>query len=230
MDNATLNRFFSLHYCLPFIIAALAIIHLSLLHMEGSNNPLGICPKPGKINFYPYFVLKDLFGFFVFLWFFILIVFFYPNALGHPDNYIRANALITPTHIVPEWYFLPFYAILRSIPDKLGGVVCMGAAIVIFFVVPFIYTSDVQGTQFKPIFAIFFWFFIGDVIFLGWLGQCVVEEPFITVGQFATAFYFFYLTFFLRFIENLENAIINLLTDQYIDFLKINKDGSKFLA
>jgi quinol-cytochrome oxidoreductase complex cytochrome b subunit len=134
----------------------LAILHLSLLHLEGSNNPLGVCTIIDKETFYPYFFLKDLFGLLVFFTIFAFVVFFYPNAMGHPDNYIRANALVTPTHIVPEWYFLPFYAILRSIPDKLGGVACMGAAIAIFFVVPFIYQSEVQATQFKPIFAVFF--------------------------------------------------------------------------
>jgi ubiquinol-cytochrome c reductase cytochrome b subunit len=134
----------------------LAIVHLSLLHLEGSSNPLGVCSKSDKVSFYPYFYLKDLFGLMVFMTIFSYIVFFYPNLLGHPDNYIRANALVTPTHIVPEWYFLPFYAILRSIPDKLGGVACMGAALVIFFVVPFIYTNDVKSPQFKPIYSFFF--------------------------------------------------------------------------
>jgi len=133
VDNATLNRFFSLHYLLPFLISGLALVHLALLHLEGSSNPLGVCTKVDKVSFYPYFVLKDLFGFFLFLLVFAYFLFFEPNLMGHPDNYIRANALVTPTHIVPEWYFLPFYAILRSIPDKLGGVACMGLALVIFF-------------------------------------------------------------------------------------------------
>jgi quinol-cytochrome oxidoreductase complex cytochrome b subunit len=208
VDNATLNRFFSLHYTLPFIIAALAIVHLSLLHLEGSNNPLGVCTKIDKVNFYPYFVLKDIFGLICFLTFFAYFVFFNPNYLGHPDNYIRANSLVTPTHIVPEWYFLPFYAILRSIPDKLGGVLCMGAALVIFFVVPFIYTNDVKAPQFKPIYSFFFWFFMGNIILLGWLGGCPIEDPFTIVSQVATFFYFFYLTFILYFINQIEIALV----------------------
>jgi ubiquinol-cytochrome c reductase cytochrome b subunit len=211
VDNATLNRFFSLHYLLPFLIVGVVIIHLSLLHIEGSNNPLGICSKLDKVNFYPYFFVKDLFGFYCFLFVFIYFVYFNPNYLGHPDNYIKANALITPSHIVPEWYFLPFYAILRSIPDKLGGVVCMGAAIFIFFIIPFIYDNDVKGPEFKPIYSFFFWMFIGNVIFLGWLGGCVVEEPFISLGQFATFYYFFYLTIILYFVNKIEVCFVEMI-------------------
>jgi ubiquinol-cytochrome c reductase cytochrome b subunit len=121
VDNATLNRFFSLHFFLPFVIAGLSLLHLALLHKDGSNNPLGVNSSVDKIPFYPYFVIKDLFAFFSFLFIFLLFLFYFPNLLGHPDNYIPADSLHTPAHIVPEWYFLPFYAILRSIPDKLGG-------------------------------------------------------------------------------------------------------------
>lgn len=156
IDNATLNRFFSLHYLLPFLITGLVIVHLSLLHLEGSNNPLGICSKLDTVPFYPYFYLKDLFGLICFFIVFSYFLYFNPNLMGHPDNYIRANALVTPTHIVPEWYFLPFYAILRAIPDKLQGVIAMGLALVIYFVVPFVYTSNVKGPQFKPVFSFFF--------------------------------------------------------------------------
>jgi ubiquinol-cytochrome c reductase cytochrome b subunit len=138
VENATLNRFFSLHYLLPFLIAGLTVIHLSLLHIRGSNNPLGITQNMDKINFYPYFYFKDLLGFLYIFSLFFFIIFFYPNILGHSDNYIEANSLVTPIHIVPEWYFLPFYAILRSIPDKLGGVVCMGLALIILIILPFI--------------------------------------------------------------------------------------------
>jgi ubiquinol-cytochrome c reductase cytochrome b subunit len=219
VDNATLNRFFSLHYLLPFLIAGLAIVHLALLHLEGSSNPLGVCTKTDKISFYPYFYLKDLFGFIVFLLFFSYFLFFEPNLMGHPDNYIRANALVTPTHIVPEWYFLPFYAILRSIPDKLGGVLCMGLALVIFFFVPFIYTNNVKGPQFKPIFSFFFWCFVGNILLLGWLGGQVVEEPFITVSQCSTIFYFSYLTFILYFINRFEVSVTNYLQKEYLDSL-----------
>jgi ubiquinol-cytochrome c reductase cytochrome b/c1 subunit len=141
---------------LPFLIAGLVIVHLSLLHLEGSNNPLGICSKLDTVPFYPYFYLKDLFGLICFFIIFAYFLYFNPNLMGHPDNYIRANALVTPTHIVPEWYFLPFYAILRAIPDKLQGVIAMGLSLVIYFVVPFVYTSNVKGPQFKPIFSFFF--------------------------------------------------------------------------
>jgi ubiquinol-cytochrome c reductase cytochrome b subunit len=141
VENATLNRFFSIHYLLPFIIAGFSILHLSLLHLGGSSNPLGIYKKISIIPFYPYYYLKDLLGLFGMLFFFIIIVFFYPNLLGHSDNYIEANPLVTPLHIVPEWYFLPFYAILRSIPNKLGGVFCMGFALVILFLLPYLYNK-----------------------------------------------------------------------------------------
>jgi len=157
VDNATLNRFFSLHYLMPFLIAGLTIIHLSLLHKDGSNNPLGININVETIPFYPYFYVKDLFAFFILLFVFSVFVFFFPNILGHPDNYIPANPLVTPAHIVPEWYFLPFYAILRSIPDKLGGVIAMVSAILVLLLLPFINTSVIRSTKFRPIFAIFLW-------------------------------------------------------------------------
>ena len=207
VDNATLNRFFSLHYLLPFLIAGLAGVHLALLHLDGSTNPLGICTKVDKIAFYPYFYLKDLFGFLLFLTFFATILFIYPDLLGHPDNYIKANALVTPAHIVPEWYFLPFYAILRSIPDKLGGVACMGLALVIFFAVPFLYTTRVRSPRFKPIFSFFYWLFVGNVVLLGWLGGQVVEHPYIILGQCATFFYFFYLIVLLPVINKIETSL-----------------------
>jgi len=138
VDNATLNRFFSLHYLMPFVIAGLTMVHLSLLHTTGSNNPLGINSNVDTVPFYPYFYVKDLLAFLLFISLFSFFVFFYPNALGHADNYIPANPLVTPPHIVPEWYFLPFYAILRSIPDKLGGVVAMVSAILILLLLPII--------------------------------------------------------------------------------------------
>jgi quinol-cytochrome oxidoreductase complex cytochrome b subunit len=134
VSNATLNKFFSLHYTLPFIIAGFALTHLSVLHISGSTSPLGSCSKADRISFYPYFYAKDLLGVLGFLFFLSYFVFFSPNVLNHTDNYIRADALITPTHIVPEWYFLPFYAILRSVPSKLGGVLCMGASIIVLFI------------------------------------------------------------------------------------------------
>ena len=200
VDNATLNRFFSLHYLMPFLIAGMTIIHLSLLHKEGSNNPIGVNNNIEIVPFYPYFYVKDLFAFFILLSLFSFFLFFYPNELGHSDNYIPANSLVTPPHIVPEWYFLPFYAILRSIPDKLGGVVAMGGAIFILALLPLLNTSEIRCSKFRPIFSNFYWFLFFDFILLGWIGQNPVESPYIEIGMFGTFFYFIYL---LNIIPNL---------------------------
>jgi len=208
VDNATLNRFFSLHFVLPFAIAGLVIIHLALLHRDGSNNPLGISSSMDKISFYPYFYVKDLFSFMFFLFFFSLIFFYAPNSLGHPDNYIMANPMSTPAHIVPEWYFLPFYAILRSIPDKLGGVAAMGGAIVILLFIPFINTSSVRSATFRPIYRQLFWFLFADFLLLGWIGQEVVEDPYILIGQLGTAFYFAFFLIFIPAVGLLENRLM----------------------
>jgi len=197
VDNATLNRFFSLHFVLPFLIAGLVILHIALLHKDGSNNPLGVHSSTDKISFYPYFYVKDLFSFLCFVFFFSIILFYYPNLLGHPDNYIMANPMSTPAHIVPEWYFLPFYAILRSIPDKLGGVAAMGGAIVVLLFLPFLNTSEVRSAAFRPIFRKLFWLFFANFLLLGWIGQEVVESPYIFIGQIGTAFYFFFLLFLM---------------------------------
>ena len=145
----------------------MVLAHLALLHLDGSTNALGICTKQDNLAFYPYFYLKDLFGLIIFFILFSIVVFYFPNTMGHPDNYIRADALVTTAHIVPEWYFLPFYAILRSIPDKLGGVVCMGLVLVVFFIVPFLYTPLVKSPRFKPIFSFFFWCFVLNLFLLG---------------------------------------------------------------
>jgi len=192
VDNATLNRFFSLHFVMPFVIAGLVIAHIALLHKDGSNNPLGVSSASDKIPFYPYFYVKDLFSLMCFVLFFSIILFYYPNLLGHPDNYIPANPMSTPAHIVPEWYFLPFYAILRSIPDKLGGVAAMGGAIVILLTLPFTNTSEVRSAAFRPIFRQAFWFLFANFLLLGWIGQEVVEYPYTLVGQIGTLFYFFF--------------------------------------
>jgi len=208
VDNATLNRFFSLHFVLPFLIAGLVIVHLALLHRDGSNNPLGISSSMDKISFYPYFYVKDLFSFMCFLFFFSLILFYSPNTLGHPDNYIMANPMSTPAHIVPEWYFLPFYAILRSIPDKLGGVVAMGGAIVILLFIPFINTSPVRSATFRPIYRQLFWFLFADFLLLGWIGQEVVEDPYILIGQLGTFFYFLFFLFLLPCVGLLESNLM----------------------
>lgn len=209
VDNATLNRFFSLHYLLPFLIAGLTIVHLSLLHSDGSNNPLGINSKLDTIPFYPYFYVKDLFAFFIFFTFFLFFIFYFPNSLGHSDNYIPANPLVTPPHIVPEWYFLPFYAILRSIPNKLGGVVAMISAILILLLLPFINTSLIRSTRFRPIFSLSYWFLVSDFILLGWIGQKPVESPYIEIGMFATTFYFVYFLILLPLIGLLENKLVS---------------------
>lgn len=204
VSNATLNRFFSLHYLMPFVIAGLIVVHLSLLHKDGSNNPLGAGTNLDYIPFYPYFYVKDLFSFLILVLFFSFFIVFYPNALGHTDNYIPANPLVTPAHIVPEWYFLPFYAILRSIPDKLGGVVAMVSAILILIVIPFTNTSSVRSSTFRPIYGVAFWFLVSDFLLLGWIGQKPVESPYVEVGMAATVFYFVFLLLLIPFIGTLE--------------------------
>jgi len=213
VDNATLNRFFSLHFLLPFLIAGLTIVHLALLHEHGSNNPLGIESTVDKISFYPYFYVKDLFAFFGFITIFAGFVFYFPNLMGHPDNYIPANPMVTPAHIVPEWYFLPFYAILRSIPDKLGGVAAMGGALVILFAIPFINTSEIRSSQFRPLFRGFFWLLVVDFLILGWIGQKPVETPFIEVGQLATVFYFMFFIVLIPVLGILESHLIRIKTN-----------------
>lgn len=208
VSNATLNRFYSLHYFMPFAIAGLVLVHLSLLHKDGSNNPLGINSNVDNIPFYPYFYVKDLFAFFILATFFSFFVFFYPNVLGHADNYIPANPLVTPAHIVPEWYFLPFYAILRSIPDKLGGVVAMISAILVLLLLPIINTSKIRSSKFRPIFGIAYWFLVSDFIILGWIGQKPVESPYIEIGMGATVFYFMFLLVLLPAIGYIENKFL----------------------
>lgn len=208
VSNATLNRFFSLHYLMPFIIAGVVIIHLSLLHKDGSNNPLGINTNVQTMPFYPYFYVKDLFAFFILVFILSMIVIYYPNSLGHPDNYIPANPMSTPAHIVPEWYFLPFYAILRSIPDKLGGVVAMISAILVLMVLPFMNFAKVRSGQFRPIFGMAYWFLVSDFLLLGWIGQKPVETPYIEVGMVATAFYFLFLLVLIPFLGFFEAKLV----------------------
>ena len=208
VSNPTLNRFFSLHFFLPFIIAGVTICHLALLHKDGSNNPLGISDcNVEKIPFYPYFFLKDLFAFYCFLFFFGILVFYFPNTLGHPDNYIQANPMHTPPHIVPEWYFLPFYAILRSIPDKFGGVAAMGGSILILFIIPFINTSQIRSTKFRPLFKFFYWLLVADFIILGWVGQKPVTAIYVLIGQIATFYYFLFFIFLIPFIGIVETKL-----------------------
>jgi ubiquinol-cytochrome c reductase cytochrome b subunit len=207
VDNATLNRFFSLHYLLPFLIAGVVLLHLVLLHQNGSTNPLGIESNLDKISFYPYFYVKDLFGFISLMVLFTFFCYFYPNTLGHPDNYIAANPMVTPAHIVPEWYFLPFYAILRSIPDKLGGVLAMGGALAMLALLPWLNTSKVRSTAFRPIYRKIYWFSIANFLVLGWIGQNVVETPYIEVGQVTTAFYFGFFLIIVPILGKVEDAL-----------------------
>jgi ubiquinol-cytochrome c reductase cytochrome b subunit len=191
VDNATLNRFFSLHYLLPFGIAAAVLLHIAELHREGSTNPLGICTKDiDKVTFYPYFYVKDFFFFWLFLALFSYFVLLDPNVLGHPDNYIEANPMVTPSHIVPEWYLLPFYAILRSVPDKLGGVVVMFAAVFILMFLPWLDTSKVRSAVFRPLYKVFFWILVIDVIVLGYIGAKPPEGMYLIIGRITTIYYF----------------------------------------
>jgi len=206
VGNATLNRFFSLHFFLPFVLAGLSIVHLALLHKDGSSNPLGIDSHVDKISFYPYFFVKDLFAFFYFLFFFCVFIFYFPNALGHPDNYIPADPMQTPPHIVPEWYFLPYYAILRSIPDKLGGVLAMFSSLIVLLFIPFINTSDIKSTNFRPLFKIFYWLTVTNFLLLGWIGQKPVTDIYIIVGQIATAYYFLFFLFLIPILGSLNIA------------------------
>jgi ubiquinol-cytochrome c reductase cytochrome b subunit len=208
VNNATLNRFLSLHYLIPFVIVGASVVHLSFLHKDGSNNPIGINTNVETIPFYPYFYVKDLFSFLFYLIVFSLFVFFAPNIMGHPDNYIVANSLVTPPHIVPEWYFLPFYAILRSIPNKLGGVVAMICAILVLMLLPYINTSVVRSSKFRPLFALLYWFLVSDFILLGWIGQKPVEDPYIFIGFFATVFYFIIILFLFPLVGIIEKCFL----------------------
>nr|UFZ13828.1 cytochrome b [Neochauliodes digitiformis] len=192
IDNATLTRFFTFHFLFPFIIAAMTMIHLLFLHQTGSNNPIGINSNLDKIPFHPYFSLKDLVGFFFMLFMLILLTLLNPYLLGDPDNFIPANPLVTPVHIQPEWYFLFAYAILRSIPNKLGGVIALVMSIAILFILPFTHFSKFQGIQFYPINQFLFWFMVGIITLLTWIGARPVEDPYITTGQILTILYFMY--------------------------------------
>ena len=192
VNNATLNRFFSFHYLLPFLLIVLIIIHLSLLHNNGSTNSNGIDSSSNVVKFYPYFYVKDLFSLFVSIFFLFIILFFFPNNLGHPDNYIPANPLITPFHIVPEWYFLPFYAILRSIPNKLGGVISMIGSIAILSFLIFLYQKYFQSNNFSYMSSIMFFVFFYTFIILGWIGGNPAEDPYINIGLTNTFCYFIF--------------------------------------
>nr|UQJ75168.1 cytochrome b [Cryptotermes brevis]URX53109.1 cytochrome b [Cryptotermes brevis] len=191
VDNATLTRFFTLHFLMPFVIAALVMVHLLFLHQTGSNNPLGLKSDMDKIPFHPYFTMKDVVGFIILLSILSTLSLKEPYILGDPDNFVPANPLVTPVHIQPEWYFLFAYAILRSIPNKLGGVIALVMSIAILFALP-IYTSKFKGTQFYPVNQMMFWIMTNTVILLTWIGARPVEDPYILTGQILTVVYFTY--------------------------------------
>lgn len=196
VDNATLNRFFALHFLLPFLISGLTILHLLFLHQSGSNNPLGINSNRDKIPFHIYYSIKDLVGFLFLMLSLISVALFFPNILGDPENFLPANPIITPIHIKPEWYFLWAYAILRSIPNKLGGVIAIFTAILIFFLVPLLFTQKFRGMSFYPLTQIIFWCFTINTFLLTWIGGCPVETPYEILGGIFTTSYFiiFFLT------------------------------------
>ncbi len=220
VDNPTLNRFFALHYLLPFLIFAVVFLHVVALHVSGSNNPLGIDVKTPKdtLPFHPYYTAKDMFGLTIFMIIYALILFYNPNYMGHPDNYIPANPMATPAHIVPEWYFLPFYAILRAftidihvpmmdmvmISSKLGGVLLMFGAVGMLFILPWLDRSPVRSALFRPGYRIAFWAFVADCLVLGFIGAKPPEEPYITVGQIATAYYFIHFLVILPLLSKYE--------------------------
>ena len=192
VDNPTLNRFFSLHYLIPFLIFGIVILHIWALHVPGNNNPVGISVKSVQdtVPFHPYYTVKDGFALVVFMILFSYFVFFAPNVLGHADNYIPANPLVTPAHIVPEWYLLPFYAILRAVPDKLGGVIAMVGAIFILFVLPWLDTSKIRSARYRPLFKQFFLIFVVNCLVLGYLGAMPAEGVYITLARISTIYYF----------------------------------------
>jgi ubiquinol-cytochrome c reductase cytochrome b/c1 subunit len=206
VDNATLNRFFSLHYLLPFMIAGVVVLHIWALHVHGSNNPAGIEKKSAKdtLPFHPYFTVKDGFALVCFLAFFAWFVFYVPNYLSNADNYIEANPLLTPVHIVPEWYYLPFYAILRSIPSKLGGTAAMFASVFIIAFLPWLDTSKVKSAAYRPLYRVFFWLFVACAVLLGYMGSQPPEGVYVIAARFLTVYYFLYFLAILPLLGRFE--------------------------
>nr|AAV85617.1 cytochrome b [Pionus fuscus]ABS81388.1 cytochrome b [Pionus fuscus]ABS81389.1 cytochrome b [Pionus fuscus] len=209
VDNPTLTRFFTLHFLLPFMITSLVLIHLTFLHESGSNNPLGIPSSCDKIPFHPYFSLKDLLGFTIMLFLLSTLALFSPNLLGDPENFTPANPLATPPHIKPEWYFLFAYAILRSIPNKLGGVLALAASVLILFLSPLLHKSKQRAMTFRPASQLLFWTLAANLFILTWVGSQPVEHPFITIGQLASLTYFTLILILIPITSSLENKILN---------------------
>nr|AGB14380.1 cytochrome b [Pelophylax hubeiensis] len=210
VDNATLTRFFTFHFILPFIIAAASMIHLLFLHQTGSSNPTGLNSNLDKVSFHPYFSYKDLLGFVIMLGALASLSTFAPNLLGDPDNFTPANPLVTPPHIKPEWYFLFAYAILRSIPNKLGGVLALLLSIMVLFLMPIIHTSKLRSLMFRPIAKTFFWALIANTTILTWIGGQPVEDPFITIGQIASGLYFLIFVLLIPSLGLLENKLLKI--------------------
>ncbi len=220
VGNPTLNRLFSLHYLLPFVIVGLVALHIWALHVPGNNNPTGISikTKADAIPFHPYYTLKDGFALSVFVILFMAFVFYAPNYLGHPDNYVEANPLVTPPHIVPEWYFLPYYAILRAIPDKLFGVMAFAGSISLLLFLPWLDTSKVKSTRYRPIYKWFFALFMIDVLMLGYLGAKTPEGIYLIMGRIGTAYYFMHLLVILPLLGWIEkpSAMPGSITDDVL--------------
>nr|AAN34977.1 cytochrome b [Empidonax atriceps]AAN34978.1 cytochrome b [Empidonax atriceps] len=208
VDNPTLTRFFALHFLLPFMIAGLTLIHLTFLHETGSNNPLGVSSDCDKIPFHPYFSTKDILGFILLLLPLTTLALFSPNLLGDPENFTPANPLVTPPHIKPEWYFLFAYAILRSIPNKLGGVLALAASVLVLFLAPFLHMSKQRTMTFRPLSQLLFWTLVANLLVLTWIGSQPVEHPFIIIGQLASLTYFTILLILFPIIGTLENKLL----------------------